>query len=133
MTLWSTGVAIVRRPTRRSYKIKRGHVRYGNKWIPLDKFRNLEVFEAINKLCFSSLFPVFFFRCDSFVALESCYDFFKMRYTCLYVDRVWCWVRSDCFLSFIRMSRMLFTIIMMASLSDWLGRQPRHAGPAVQS
>ncbi|XP_032797702.2 MICAL-like protein 1 isoform X3 [Daphnia magna] len=44
MSLWSTGspVAILRRRTRRSYKIKRGHVRYGNKWIPLEKFRRLE-------------------------------------------------------------------------------------------
>ncbi|XP_046463458.1 MICAL-like protein 1 isoform X3 [Daphnia pulex] len=45
MTLWSaesTAAILHQRKTRRTYKIKRGHVRYGNKWIPLHKFRRIQ-------------------------------------------------------------------------------------------
>ncbi|XP_057369055.1 MICAL-like protein 1 isoform X4 [Daphnia carinata] len=76
MSLWSPGspVALLRRRTRRSYKIKRGHVRYGNKWIPLEKFRRLEIFarqlqndgassrpqaRRVSDLCVSCKNPVF--------------------------------------------------------------------------
>ena len=47
LTLWSN-----RRPARR---IKRGCVRYGNAWIPLDKFRHVQV-----PRCPSLLFSIFF-------------------------------------------------------------------------
>lgn len=59
MTLWSaeSTAAILHRQTRRTYKIKRGHVRYGNKWIPLHKFRRIQVF--ILAYCIAWLFPLF--------------------------------------------------------------------------
>lgn len=45
MSLWSaeSTAAIIRRRNRRTYQIKRGHVRYGNKWITLQKFRAIQV------------------------------------------------------------------------------------------
>lgn len=63
MTLWSTQstTAILRqRNTKRtSYKIKRGHVRYANKWIPLDKFQHLQVL-TVARCPSSGFFQLFF-------------------------------------------------------------------------
>lgn len=68
MTLWSTQstTAILRqRNTKRtSYKIKRGHVRYANKWIPLDKFQHLQVLPVTRcPLPVFWLFPTLFPAC----------------------------------------------------------------------
>lgn len=63
MTLWSSQstAAILRqqrRTNQRSYKIKNGHVRYGNKWIPLDKFRHVQVLFDFSFISGSLLFDL---------------------------------------------------------------------------
>jgi hypothetical protein len=84
MTLWSaesTAAILHQRKTRRTYKIKRGHVRYGNKWIPLHKFRRIQVF-LIAAYCIARLsphhplLPVFlFFKQNLISCLETGFVF----------------------------------------------------------
>ena len=130
VSLWSaeSSAAIVRRRNRRSsYKIKRGHVRYANKWIPLQKFRALQVLPSSYFSFYSALVtPGFFLLCgflfpsvNGLVLLGNRF-FLKRFYTCLCV--VMGLVDSCTLLFFflffyVRMSRMLFNIIIMFGIA----------------
>ena len=123
VSLWSaeSSAAIVRRRNRRSsYKIKRGHVRYANKWIPLQKFRALQVLPSS-----ALVTPGFFLLCgflfpsvNGLVLLGNRF-FLKRFYTCLCVVMGLVDSCTLLFFSFfyVRMSRMLFNIIIMFGIA----------------
>lgn len=130
VSLWSaeSSAAIVRRRNRRtSYKIKRGHVRYANKWIPLQKFRALQVLPSSYFSFYSALVtPGFFLLCGFlFPSVNGLVLFGEpvLSETLLHVS-----VCGDgtgrllyiiiFFLFFyVRMSRMLFNIIIMFGIA----------------